>query len=54
MNHYTYRLIFQDGRQYIGVRSCKCEPQEDIKYLGKRWATVMVQEPNQPQDSVAW
>lgn len=34
MNHYTYRLIFQDGRQYIGVRSCECEPQEDIKYFG--------------------
>lgn len=34
MNHYTYRLIYQDGRQYIGVRSCECEPHEDIKYLG--------------------
>jgi hypothetical protein len=34
MNHYTYRITFKDGRQYIGVRSCKCEPENDTKYIG--------------------
>lgn len=34
MNHYTYKLTFTDGRKYIGVRSSKCLPEEDFKYLG--------------------
>lgn len=34
MIHYTYLLQFTNGQKYIGVRSCKCIPKEDSKYLG--------------------
>ena len=35
MYHYTYMSIDPvDGRKYIGSRSCKCLPKEDIKYFG--------------------
>lgn len=33
MNHYTYKITFENGMKYIGVRSCKCEINEDT-YLG--------------------
>lgn len=34
MNHYTYMLTNKDnGRKYIGVRSCKCAPEDDIGYM---------------------
>ena len=33
MNHYTYLLIHPDGLMYIGVRSCKCLPDEDTAYM---------------------
>lgn len=32
-NHYLYLLLGEDGRFYYGVRSCKCDPQEDV-YMG--------------------
>jgi len=33
--HYTYKLTeFETGLFYVGVRSCKCEPEEDTKYMG--------------------
>lgn len=33
MNHYVYMLESNDdGRFYVGVRSCKCNPEEDTKY----------------------
>lgn len=32
--HYTYELInTKSNIKYIGVRSCECQPQEDIHYL---------------------
>lgn len=31
--HYTYKISFQSGHFYFGVRSCKCLPEEDT-YLG--------------------
>jgi hypothetical protein len=35
MNHYTYVIHNQQtGRYYIGVRSCKCDPQDDTNYWG--------------------
>lgn len=34
MNHYTYEITFNSGKKYIGVRSCKCQPEEDTSYLG--------------------
>lgn len=34
MNHYTYKITYNTGKYYIGVRSCKCKPEEDTKYLG--------------------
>lgn len=34
MNHYVYNISFTNGMNYIGVRSCKCLPEEDINYLG--------------------
>lgn len=33
-NHYTYKISFQSGHFYFGVRSCKCLPEDDYKYLG--------------------
>jgi hypothetical protein len=32
--HYVYHSYEEWGREYIGVRSCKCSPEEDIKYFG--------------------
>jgi hypothetical protein len=46
MHHYTYKIIANNPtdtrRYYIGVRSCKCWPTEDVNYFGscrkfKRW-----------------
>jgi hypothetical protein len=34
MYHYTYYSYEPWGRGYIGSRSCKCLPEEDIKYFG--------------------
>ena len=34
MNHYVYEIQFGNGMKYIGVRSCKCLPIDDVKYLG--------------------
>lgn len=39
MNHYTYKVILPETNEYyIGVRSCKCLPEED-SYMGsmKTW-----------------
>ena len=32
--HYTYYSYEEYGRGYIGSRTCKCLPEEDIKYFG--------------------
>jgi hypothetical protein len=32
--HYTYYSYEEWGRGYIGKRSCKCKPEEDVKYFG--------------------
>lgn len=34
MHHYVYEIKFSSGMKYIGVRSSKCLPHEDVKYLG--------------------
>jgi len=34
MNHYVYHSYEEWGREYIGVRSCDCLPEEDTKYFG--------------------
>ena len=34
MYHYVYYSYEEWGRGYIGVRSCKCAPEEDTKYFG--------------------
>jgi membrane protein involved in colicin uptake len=37
MHHYTYRMDRTDkptGEYYIGVRQCKCLPEEDVNYRG--------------------
>lgn len=34
MYHYTYYSYEQFGRGYIGSRTCKCNPENDIKYFG--------------------
>lgn len=34
MNHYTYKITYTTGKMYIGVRTCKCEPKDDVNYLG--------------------
>lgn len=35
MYHYTYlSKDLTDGRMYIGSRSCKCKPDEDVGYFG--------------------
>ena len=52
MNHYTYKITIHnptdERKYYIGLRSCKCLPEADTKYLGssntlKKW---MKQNPN--------
>ena len=32
--HYVYRSFEEGGRDYIGIRSCDCLPEEDTKYFG--------------------
>jgi hypothetical protein len=32
--HYTYYSYEEWGKGYIGSRTCKCPPEEDIKYFG--------------------
>jgi hypothetical protein len=34
MYHYVYYSYEEWGRGYIGVRSCRCKPDEDVKYFG--------------------
>ncbi len=35
MNHYVYRIDRPTtGEWYVGIRSCKCRPTEDVGYLG--------------------
>jgi len=33
-HHYVYKSFEEKGREYIGVRSCDCIPEEDTKYFG--------------------
>jgi group I intron endonuclease len=33
-HHYVYHSYEKWGREYIGIRSCDCLPEEDIKYFG--------------------
>ena len=32
--HYVYKSFEEEGREYIGCRSCNCLPEEDIEYSG--------------------
>lgn len=34
MYHYTYIITYTDNKQYIGVRTSKCLPEDDISYIG--------------------
>lgn len=34
MHHYTYYSYEEWGRGYIGSRSCKCLPEDDVQYFG--------------------
>ena len=42
MNHYTYILLSED-RAYIGVRSCKCDPEDDNyhKTFEPKWKKII-------------
>ena len=33
-HHYVYKSYEEEGREYIGCRTCDCLPEEDIKYFG--------------------
>ena len=33
-HHYVYKSFEEEGREYIGIRSCDCLPEEDTKYFG--------------------
>jgi hypothetical protein len=33
-HHYVYHSYEEWGREYIGIRSCDCLPEEDIQYFG--------------------
>jgi len=33
-HHYVYRSYEEGDRDYIGIRSCNCLPEEDIRYFG--------------------
>ena len=33
-HHYVYHSYEEWGREYIGIRSCDCLPEEDIEYFG--------------------
>ena len=46
MQHYTYLIVYQNNMRYIGVRSCKCLPEEDTKYIGSSKIT--------PNDQIAF
>lgn len=39
MYHYTYEIIYTNGKRYIGVRSSKIEPMLDVKYVGSSLLT---------------
>lgn len=39
MYHYTYEIIYTNGKKYIGVRSSKVEPMLDVKYIGSSLLT---------------
>jgi hypothetical protein len=39
MYHYTYEILYKNGKKYIGVRSSKVEPHMDIKYIGSSLLT---------------
>ena len=39
MFHYTYEILYANGKKYIGVRSSKVEPHMDIKYVGSSLLT---------------
>lgn len=34
MYHYTYEITYKDNTKYIGVRTSKCLPENDTKYIG--------------------
>lgn len=34
MYHYTYEITYTNNTKYIGVRTSKCIPEEDTKYIG--------------------
>ena len=34
MYHYTYEITYTNNTKYIGVRSSKCLPENDTKYIG--------------------
>ena len=33
-HHYVYKSFEEEGREYIGIRSCDCLPEEDTNYFG--------------------
>jgi hypothetical protein len=33
-HHYVYKSFEEEGREYIGIRSCNCLPEKDTKYFG--------------------
>ena len=33
-HHYVYKSFEEEGREYIGIRSCDCLPEEDTEYFG--------------------
>jgi len=33
-HHYVYKSFEERGREYIGIRTCNCLPEEDTKYFG--------------------
>ena len=33
-HHYVYKSFEEGGKEYIGIRSCDCLPEEDTKYFG--------------------
>jgi hypothetical protein len=42
MHHYTYLITYNNGLKYMGVRSCECLPEEDVKYFGSSRHTPTV------------
>jgi len=39
MYHYTYEILYTNGKKYIGVRTSKVEPHMDVKYVGSSLLT---------------